>query len=386
MSIKPYRIAIEQSQIDDLHERLMRVRLPDNVKGAGWERGVPISYLQKLVDYWRSAYDWCEQEAALNAYDQYTTEIDGQLIHFFHVKSAAADATPLLLLHGWPSSSIEYLKLIEPLAKPGSGKTAFHLIIPTIPGFGLSSPIHETGWQSVRTARAYADLMRRLGYDRYGIHGSDIGADIMGEMVRIDSEHIIGTHAATDTSTTVLSVAMFMGGGDPSQNPKLSDAEKARVKAIQAAWDQGVGYLKIHSTRPQTLGYGLNDSPVAQLAWQVEKYREWTNPTDKLPEEKIDLDQMLTNVSLYWFTAAGAASANYIYENFHAERDWGSAPHHVPSGFAVFNAESFVRTLLDPEHQIPHWSEFKEGRHFPAMEVPKLLAGDIQKFFGTLTR
>ena len=384
MSVKPYKLSIPQSQLDDLRNRIKNTRWPNQIKGASWERGVPISYLKELADYWLNTYDWQKQEAELNKYDQFTTEIDGQLIHFLHVRSKEAEATPLLLSHGWPSSSVEYLKVIDQLTNPQAhGGVAFHVVIPTIPGFGLSSPVEETGWQSVRTAKAYAELMQRLGYEHYGAHGTDIGADILGELGKIDSKHLIGTHYGSDTQTIVLSVAMFMGGGDPSQNPNLSDKQKERVKQIQAEWDDGMGYLKIQSTRPLTIGYGLNDSPIAQLAWQIEKYKAWTNPSDELPEKKVDIDQMLTNISLYWLTGSGATAANYVYENMHAERAWG-APSQVPTGWAVFGAENIARPLLDPDHHLKHWSEFKEGRHFPAMEVPELLVGDIQKFFSEL--
>jgi len=230
------------------------------------------------------------------------------------------------------------------------------------------------------TAKAYAELMQRLGYERYGAHGTDIGADILGELGKIDAQHLLGIHYGSDTQTIVLSIAMFMGGGDPSQNPHLSDQQKERVKHMQAEWDDGGGYLNIQSTRLLTISYGLHDSPIAQLAWQVEKYRAWTNPADELPERKIDIDQMLTNISLYWLTGSGASAANYIYENMHAVRAWGS-PSQIPTGYAVFGAEDIARPLLDPDHHLRHWSEFKEGRHFPAMEVPELLVGDIQKFF-----
>jgi pimeloyl-ACP methyl ester carboxylesterase len=289
--------------------------------------------------------------------------------------------TPLLLSHGWPSSSIEYLKIIDLLTNPATPQEgAFDLVIPTIPGFGLSSPVSATGWQSVRTAKAYAELMQGLGYERYGAHGSDVGADILGELSKIDAQHLIGTHFASDTQTIVLAVAMFMGGGDPSQNPKLSDEQKAQVQQIQAEWENGGPYLKMQSTKPSTIGYGFQDSPIAQLAWQVEKYKEWTAPSDAVPEKKIDIDQMLTNISLYWFTGSGASSAQFIYENSHAQRSWG-VPNEVPVGHAIFSAESFARLLLDPDQRINHWSEFAEGRHFPAMEVPALLASDIQQFF-----
>lgn len=383
MHIKPYKLSIPQAEVDDLKRRLKAARFPEAIDGAGWERGVPVAYLKKLAKHWEENFDWREAEAEINKFEQFTAEIDGQTIHFFHVRSSDENATPILLSHGWPSSSVEYAKVFDLLTNPKHGK-AFHVVAPTIPGFGLSSPVTEAGWQSPRTATAYAALMKGLGYERYGVHGSDIGADILGELVKADGKHIVGAHMATDTSTIVYSVTAFMGGGDPLQNPALSDAEKEQVKAIQADWKEGDGYLKIQSTRPSTLGFALNDSPIGQLAWQVEKYKIWTNPSDELPEKKIDLDQMLTNVSLYWFMGGGAASANYIYENYHAVRSWGAAPAQIPQGFAVFNAQSCARALMDPEHKIPHWSEFKEGQHFPAMEVPEFFAADVQKFFAAL--
>lgn len=386
MTIEPYSLSIPQADLDHLRSRLRNTRWPDALEGAGWERGVPVPYLRDLAAYWADTYDWRREEARLNARDQFMTTIDGQPIHFYHVRSRDPDALPLLLLHGWPSSSVEYLRVIDRLVDPGaSGEDgpAFHLVIPTIPGFGLSAPVREAGWQSVRTARAYRELMARLGYARYGGHGSDIGADILGELGKLDPGRLVGAHLATDTSTLIISIGMFMGGGDPAENPLLSDAERERVRQILADWEGDMGYLKLQSTRPQTLGYGLQDSPVAQLAWQVEKFRAWTNPPGELPERKIDLDQMLTIVSLSWFTGAGALSANYIYENMHAERDWG-AESPAPTGYAVFDAEPFARKLIDPDRRMRHWSEFERGRHFPAMEVPDLLAEDIRAFFGGL--
>jgi pimeloyl-ACP methyl ester carboxylesterase len=383
MPPKPFQLSIAQPEVDDLHRRLRSGRLPETIQGASWERGVPVAYLKTLATYWSESFDWRKQEAEINQYDQFTTEVDGQPIHFFHVRAKNDDAQPILLLHGWPSSSIEYLKVIGLLTNPRSGK-AFNVVAPTIPGFGLSSPVTRAGWQSPHTAKAYAALMKQLGYSRYGVHGSDIGADILGELLKVDQEHIVGAHLATDTSTIVYSVTAFLGGGDPSQNPALSDVQREQVKEIQDEWKEGDGYLKIQSTRPSTFAFGINDSPVGQLAWQVEKFKSWTNPPDALPEKKIDIDQMLTIVSLYWFTGSGAASANYIYENYHAVRNWSPTPQNIPQGFAVFNAQSCARPLMDPEGKISHWSEFTEGQHFPAMEVPELFTGDVQKFFDNL--
>lgn len=379
MNMKKFTLSIPESQRADLRQRIANTRWPQKIEEAGWERGVPLEYLKKLASYWADEFDWQKQEKLINQYDQFITTIDGQPIHFFHIKSKRKDAKPLLLLHGWPSSSIEYLKLIEPLTNPADG-ASFHLVIPSVPGFGLSAPVTKTGWQSVTTADTYAKIMQQLGYDKYYAHGSDIGSDILGELCRIDSGHIIGAHHANDTGTIVPSVALFMGGGDPSTNPHLSERQKARVQEILAQSNDDMGYFQQQSTRPSTVGYGLNDSPVAQLAWMVEKYKSWTNPANALPEDKIDIDQMLTNISLYWFQEGGFSSANYIYENMHAAREWGSQSN-IPTGYAVFDAEDIDRVLMDPEHAIGHWNEYKKGGHFPAMEVPELLAKDIQRFF-----
>lgn len=378
MTIEPYTLHIADEQLDDLRSRITQTRWPEPIKGQGCERGVPLDYLQKIASYWEHSFDWRQQEAAINQHQQYMAHVDGQPIHFFHIRSDNSKALPLLLMHGWPSSSIEYMDVIEPL------RQHFHLVIPTIPGFGLSSPVQATGWQSPRTAQAYKQLMAELGYGQYGAHGSDIGGDILSELSKIDGEHLIGAHNATDTQTLVLSVAMFMNGGDPSENPQLSAKQKTRVKEIQAEWEDGMGYLQIQSTRPLTIGYGLHDSPVMQLAWQIEKYKAWTQPAEQLPEDKLAIDRILANISLYWFTGAGASSAQYIWENMHAVRDW-TRQSRVPTGQAVFGAEDIARPLMDPDHNVSHWHEYAKGRHFPAMEEPKLLAKDIQMFFDTLT-
>ncbi len=219
MTIEPYSISIPQADLDLLRSRLRNNRWPGALEGAGWERGVPVPYLRDLVAYWADTYDWRREEARLNARNQFMTTIDGQPIHFFHVRSPEADALPLLLLHGWPSSSVEYLGIIDRLVNPdsaGEDGPAFHLVIPTIPGFGLSAPVREAGWQSVQTAKAYRELMARLGYTRYGGHGSDIGADILGVLGTLDPGRLVGAHLATDTSTLVVSIGMFMGGSPPA--------------------------------------------------------------------------------------------------------------------------------------------------------------------------
>lgn len=267
--------------------------------------------------------------------------------------------------------------LTDPRAHNVSSAAPFHLIIPSIPGFGFSVPVQEAGWTSGRTARAFAELMRRLGYERYGVHGGDIGAGVATSLSLIDADHVVGAHITSDPMAAV-SFAMF--SGDPVTIPGLSEAEKERVEQLKQSSDDGSGYLKLQASRPQTLGYALNDSPVGQLAWITEKFKEWTDPEAELPEDAVDRDQLLTNISLYWFTQTGAAAAHALYESMNAQ-EWGEAST-VPTGWAVFGVDGVTRRLIDPKHEIKHWSEFEGGGHFPAMEVPNLLLSDIRTFFG----
>jgi pimeloyl-ACP methyl ester carboxylesterase len=383
MQLRPHKIAIPQADVDDLARRLEHTRWPDPTHaGQDWSRGVPLAYLRRLAAYWQR-FDWRRCEAELNAHDQLVAEVDGQPIHCFHVKSKVPGAFPLLLAHGWPSSSIEFLKLVGPLTDPeahgGKPGDAFHVVLPTTPGFGLSSPVTDD-WHSPRTARAYSQLMKALGYRRYGVHGGDIGADITGEINHIDPD-LAGAHASTDMSTIVW-FAKFTGA-DPLANPALSDADRRDLEALIARGADGGGYLEIQKTRPLTIGYLLNDSPVGQLAWIVEKMQAWTDASKTLPEDAIDLDQMLANISLYWFTRSGASAATFIHNNMRAERDWG-APSHAPVGMSCFSALPPARTLIDPNRELRFWSEHASGCHFPAMEVPDLLVADLRKFFADL--
>lgn len=381
MQIKPYKINIPQAQLEDLKDRIKNARWPHEIKDSNWNRGVPLPYLKKLADHWHKL-DWRKQEDWLNKYDQFMAEVDGQPIHFFHVKSKEPNALPLMLLHGWPSSNIEFVKMIDhltdPVAHGGKAEDAFHVVLPTTPGFGLSSPMAEH-WDAQRTAAAYSKLMQELGYTKWGVHGGDVGSDIAGEINHID-KNLVGVHVSSD----MPSVIWYAGftGNDPSKNPHFSKAEKATIQELTMKGAEDGGYLEIQKTRPLTIGYALTDSPVGQLAWIAEKFKFWTDSGEKLPEETVDLDQMLANISLYWFTLSGASAADFLSTNLHAQRDW-SRPSFAPMGMAVFSATSTARAMQDPEKQMPHWSEFKEGGHFPAMEVPDLLVGDLRKFFSS---
>lgn len=371
--IQPFQIAISQADLDDLHARLAIARWAASVPGAGWERGVPADYLKELAEYWRTGFDWRAQEKALNAYPQFVTEIDGQRIHFLHVRSSRPDAKPLLVTHGFPSSVAEFMNLIEPLIAPGADEDpAFHIIAPSLPGYGFSTPLAAQGWTLGRTARAWIELMRRLGYERYGVHGGDIGGGVSGLVAGYDAEHVTGLHVTTDP-LTAANVATFL----PGLADRLDPADPVDATALERMNEfrkEGSGYLAIQNSRPQTIGYGLVDSPVLQLAWIAEKFEQWTD----LP---IDRDQLLTNVSLFWFTGAGASAAHTLYDQFHSS-DWG-APSSVPHGYAVFGADATVRKLVPAEPEA-HWSEFERGKHFPAMECPDVLAADLRVFFGPL--
>jgi pimeloyl-ACP methyl ester carboxylesterase len=369
--IQPFDVEISQADLDYLHERLANARWPGELPGVGWTRGVPLDYLRELADYWRTGYDWRVRETELNQYPQFITEIDGQRIHFLHVKSDQPDAKPLLVTHGFPSSVAEFLHLIKPLVNPAVGP-AFHIVAPSLPGYAFSTPLGDTGWSMGRTARAWIELMRRLGYQRYGVHGGDVGGGVSGMVAALDGTHVIGVHVVTDPLTAANVATFFPGMAD--RLDESDPVDKVILDRMNEFRMDGSGYLAIQNSRPQTLGYGLVDSPLLQLAWIVEKFEAWTD----LP---IDQDQLLTTVSLYWFTGSGATAAHTLYEQAHST-DWG-APPTVPQGFAVFGADETVRRLV-PAPLDAHWTEFTRGKHFPAMEAPAQLAADLQAFFGPL--
>lgn len=376
--IKPFRIDVPQADLDELRDRLTRTRWPDALAGVGWDYGIPVDYLKELAEYWRSKYDWRKHEESLNKFPQFTTTIDGQNIHFLHVRSPEPDAMPLIITHGWPGSIVEFMSIIGPLTDPrahgGNPADAFHVVIPSLPGFGFSGPTTEVGWNINRVARAWAELMRRLGYERYGAQGGDTGAMVSPELGRFAPDSVIGIHA--NGLTTFPS-------GDPTESLDLTEIERARYDTLTQQSYETTGYAIIQSTRPQTLAYGLTDSPVGQLAWIVEKFKEWTDPTANLPEDAVDLDHMLTNVSLYWLTGTAGSSARIYKEE---AKSWGMPAQRstVPTGVAVFPKDISIRGIVEREHNVVHWSEFDRGGHFAAMEAPDLLVNDIRKFFGQL--
>lgn len=386
-TITPFRIDIPQEQLDDLAQRLARTRFSTPLPGDGWGTGVPTSYVRELVDYWRGSYDWRAQEAELNAYPQFLTEIDGQQIHFLHVRSAHEDALPLLVTHGWPGSFVEFLDVIGPLTDPtsygGRASDAFHLVIPSLPGFGFSGPVSEAGWDGPRIARAWAELMRRLGYDRYGVQGGDIGAGVSPAVAR-------ATGSDGTPGSTVVGVHLNGNVGVPvrpfgeEELASLTDLERDRVRRTAEFMQEQFGYIAIQSTRPAALGAGLADSPVGQLAWITDKLREWTFPREKLPHEILGTDRMLTNVMLYWLTDTAASSA---YVGYASAQSWGDRlpVTGVPTGVIVFAGDVGIRRLAEQDHAITRWVDVEDhGGHFAAWETPDELVEDVRAFFGDL--
>ncbi|MFF5207168.1 epoxide hydrolase family protein [Streptosporangium sp. NPDC000396] len=383
--MQPFRIEIPQADLDDLRRRIADTRWPDELPGVGWDRGVPCGYLKELAEYWQTEYDWRAAEARLNRYPQFVTEIDGADVHFLHVRSPEPDATPLLLTHGWPGSVAEFLDVIGPLSDPrahgGDPADAFHLVIPSIPGYGFSTPLRETGWNVPRIAKAWAELMRSLGYDRYVAQGGDAGSVISLELGRVDPEHVAGVH---------VNMLMTFPSGDPAEFADLSESDQERLGKLSRFDADLSGYMKIQATRPQTLAYGLTDSPVGQLAWIVEKFREWTDSA-KVPEDAVGRDQLLTIVTIYWLTATAGPSAQFYYEGAEGVRLAASGvqppPVTVPVGVAVFPHDIFVPLRRFADRDLPnitHWTEFDRGGHFAAMEQPALLTDDIRSFARSL--
>ncbi|MEV4456469.1 epoxide hydrolase family protein [Microbispora sp. NPDC049633] len=375
---EPFRVDIPQADLDDLALRLARTRWPDELPGAGWSYGVNRDYLMELVGHWRTGYDWRAHEARLNEVPQFTTEIDGQTIHFLHVRSPEPGATPLIVTHGWPSTVYDFLDVLGPLTDPkaygGDPADAFHVVAPSVPGFAFSGPTREAGWGVGRVARAWAELMCRLGYERYGAQGGDFGSIVSPELGRIAPEHVIGVHvnALVNASTAA----------GPGVLDKLSGEEREQAERNQKWWYAHSGYATQMSTRPQTLAYALNDSPAGQLAWNLEWFVDWDpTRTDRTP---VDRDTVLTNVTIFWLTATAGSAARLYFES--ASEAWGRrpAPSPVPTGVANFLGDRAIRGLAELSNTVTHWSRFPRGGHFASLQAPDLLVTDIRDFFRSL--
>ncbi|MFY9929401.1 MAG: epoxide hydrolase family protein, partial [Streptosporangiaceae bacterium] len=356
--------------LGDLRDRLARTRWPDELPGVSWSYGVPLQRVKDLAAYWQSGYDWRAQEARLNEVPQFTTVIDGQRVHFVHVRSPEPGAFPLLLTHGWPGSVAEFAQIIGPLSDPrghgGDPADAFGIVAPTLPGFGFSGPTTATSWDTSRIARAWAELMRRLGYARYGAQGGDWGARVSPELARLDGAHVAGLH---------VNGFVAFPSGDPAEMTSLTPAEQDRLAGLGRWNAERGGYALIQGTRPQTLAYALTDSPAGQLAWNLEWFDDYGEHCGA-----VDDDAILTNVALYWLTGT-AGSAARLYKE--AAASWGApvARSAVPTGMAVFPGDATIRVFAEREHNIIQWSEFSRGGHFAALQAPDLLVQDIRGFF-----
>jgi len=376
--IRPFRIQVSQGELEDLKERLDRSRFPV-LPDTGWDRGVPLSYLKELKEYWQHEYDWRRHESDLNNIPQSITTISGQNIHFLHIRSAEPDARPLMLIHGWPGSFVEFLDVIGPLSDPrahgGDPHHAYHLVIPSIPGFGYSVPLNETGWTPARIAEAFLELMDRLGYARFCVQGGDTGAFIAPEIGRQAPERVIGIH---------MNALLTFPSGEEGEREALTEEEQKRLERMENFND---GYLQIQSKSPYTLAYSLHDSPVGQLAWIVEHFKKLTDPEEALPEAAVDRDRMLTNISLYWFSGTAGSSAQIYYEAMNDPMAWMPKDRGtVPTGVLVScSHDTSVRRIAEREHHITHWTEAWEGGHFFAMEQPSRFVEDVRQFFSRLT-
>jgi len=367
---RPFRVEIPQGDLDDLRRRLGQIRRPDELPGVDWSYGVPAGYVRELVEYWRTGYDWRAQEARINAYPQFTTTIDNQLVHYLHVRSPEPDALPLIVTHGWPMSVVEYLDLIGPLSDPrahgGNPADAFHLVIPSVPGIGFSGPTREPGWDTRRIARAWVELMARLGYSRYGAHGNDVGSQVSPEVGRYAPDSVVGVHV-----TQLFSFP----SGDPAEFADLSLEDKAALRFLEELTARGgLAYNQYQSAQPQTLAYALQDSPAGWLGWVTQLFQRAVEP-----------DYIITNAAIYWLTGTINSSIRRYYDDAHAQGK-PTEPTTVPTGVAMF-ADDFksIRRFADRDHaNIVRWTSYDRGSHFAPHDAPDLLAADMREFFRPL--
>ena len=374
--ITPFRIEIPDAQLDDLRGRLSATRWPDAETVDDWSQGIPLAYVQEVCAYWGEKYDWRAREAALNRFEQFKTTIDDCGIHFVHVRSPHEDAIPLVITHGWPGSVVEFHKVIEPLADPtahgGDAADAFHVVCPSLPGYGFSDRPLESGWGVGHIADVWAELMSRLGYSRYVAQGGDWGSMVTTRIGIQDPEHCAAIH-----------LNMPLVGPDPDTMDSLTENEQSALAGMQHYQDKDSGYSKQQSTRPQTLGYGLVDSPAGQAAWILEKFWSWTDCQGH-PENVLSRDEMLDNVMFYWLTGTGASSARLYWESF------SSPPMDVvsvPVGCSIFPKEIFRSSRRWAEKHfgsLLHWNELTKGGHFAAFEQPEIFVDEVRTCFRSL--
>jgi pimeloyl-ACP methyl ester carboxylesterase len=378
-AITPYQIEVPDEALEDLNTRLARTRMPDQIPCTGWTYGTDYGYLRELLDYWQTKYDWRAAEAELNAFDHFQTTIEDHRIHFVHVRSPHENALPLLISHGWPGTVVEFLKVIGPLTDPtahgGNAEDAFHVVCPSLPGYGFSEPTRETGFDFTRMAGIFKQLMARLGYTGWAAQGGDWGALVTTALGHLAKDELAGIH-----------LNMPFALPPPEGEEGLSDAEKADL-AEMAQWNElEAGYQKIQGTKPQTLGVGLNDSPAGLCSWITEKFHGWTDCDGDI-ENVLTKDELLTNVMVYWLTGTITSSMRLYYEVFRGTPPpslFSKVP--VPTGVARFPREimRFPRAWVERSYEVTHWSSFDKGGHFAAMERPEAFVGDLREFFATV--
>ncbi len=371
--IVPFKIEASDAELEDLKTRLRATRWPNKEVVADWTQGIPLAYVQEVCTYWANEYDWRAREAHLNSFAQFRTEIDGLGIHFVHVRSPHDDALPLVMTHGWPGSIVEFHKVIGPLTDPvahgGDAKDAFHVVCPSLPGYGFSDKPTETGWGVDRIAQTWGKLMSRLGYDRYVAQGGDWGSMVTTQIAVHDAEHCAGIH-----------VNMPVVGPDPETMNDMTDLEKSALEGFQTYNEWDSGYSKQQSTRPQTLGYGLADSPSGQAAWVLEKFWAWTDCKGH-PENALTRDELLDNVMLYWLPGNAASSARLYWESFRTPK---LDQIDIPAGCSIFPKEIFrtsKRWASKRFTKLVYWNELDEGGHFAAFEQPEQFVRELRGCF-----
>jgi len=375
--IVPFLIDVPEAELTDLRRRLQQTRWPEPELVPDWSQGVPLAYLRDLCGYWADGYDWRATESRLNALPQFQTVIDGLNIIFWHVRSSRQDALPLIMTHGWPGSIVEFRKVIGPLSEPGrDGDDAFHIVCPSLPGYGFSEKPDQTGWGVERIARAWAELMSRLGYRRYGAVGSDWGTSVSASLGQQDRAHVAGLHLIPP-----------LAGPDPATLGDLTDAERAALDSLRHSAEKDSGYSAEHATRPQTIGYGLVDSPAALAAWIIEKFWSWADHDGDL-SIVLSRDELLDNLMLYWLPGTGASSARLYWESIRQVNKWisGAAVDtvDVPVGCSIFPRELQRPSRRWAEKRftdIRYWNEPARGGHFAAFEQPELFTAEVRSFF-----
>jgi pimeloyl-ACP methyl ester carboxylesterase len=367
--LRPFRVEVAEAVLDDLRDRLARTRWPDQIPGSGWGYGTDLAYLQDVCDQWRAKFDWRAQEERFNRWPHFLTDIDGQQIHFIHARSDDPSALPLIITHGWPGSVAEFLDVIEPL------RQTFHVVVPSLPGYGWSGPTTEPGWDVQRVAEAWKTLMARLGYDRYGAQGGDWGAMVSARLAVTDPEHMVGLHSN-----------MLLAFPADASGIELSESEVADLASAGEFMTRGTAYQEIQGKNPQTLGYGLTDSPAGLAGWIVEKFRAWTD-NEGSPDDAVTRDQLLTNLTVYWVTKTINSSIRLYCESRRTDR-FGPAGEYVtvPTAAAVFPKEIFriPRAYAETRFNLVRYTRFDRGGHFAALEEPDLLVQDVQEFFRDL--